>query len=209
MFCIQGLTSRGLTRKEDRGRLLPFEQSCRPGVKTQPESHSEHAGSCQLQDKKHVYCLWRRFNVLSVRLYSNTSVILHICPHLQINHRETHVKQKDTELATEPRKGLKSERNWASTLLSNRKGRPLVGIKKTQCRCKGSLTQTSFFIQAEAMSMSVVWTCRNASKAGIAARVTLFLMFGRTLCSQQGKLTEPAPPEHFFKLLLSYYPLLK
>lgn len=105
--------------------------------------------------------------------------------YLQINHRETHVKQKDTELATEPRKGLKSERNWASTLLSNRKGRPLVGIKKPQCSCKGSLTQTSFFIQAEAMSMSVVWTCRNASKAGIAARVTLFLMFGRTLCSQQ------------------------
>lgn len=57
VFCIQGLTSRGLTRKEDRGRLLPFEQSCRPGVKTQPESHSEHAGSCQLQDEKHVYCL--------------------------------------------------------------------------------------------------------------------------------------------------------
>lgn len=136
MFCIQGLTSRGLTRKEDRGRLLPFEQSCRPGVKTQPESHSEHAGSCQLQDEKHVYCLWRRFNVLSVRLYSNTSVILHICPHLQINHRETHVKQKDTELATEPRKGLKSERNWASTLLSNRKGRPLVGIKNPNAAVK-------------------------------------------------------------------------
>ncbi len=54
----QQYNDEGLTSEEDRGWILSFKQSCCPGVKPQPEAHSQHSSTCQLKQKE-VEHVWK------------------------------------------------------------------------------------------------------------------------------------------------------